>query len=88
MDAAVLANELLHGSEIGRELNDLMVLKRYQRKRIGQNLGMMWIMEGFKHLFAEQALPVRWLRNIGMTGVDNLSVVKNHLVRRAMGLDW
>ena len=45
-------------------------------------------MEGFKHLFAEQALPVRWLRNIGMTGVDNLSVVKNHLARRAMGLDW
>lgn len=88
MDAAVLANELLHGSEIGRELNDLMVLKRYQRKRIGQNLGMMWMMEGFKHLFAEQALPVRWLRNIGMTSVDNLSVVKNHLVRRAMGLDW
>ena len=88
MDAAVLANELLHGSEIGRELNDLMVLKRYQRKRIGQNLGMMWMMEGFKHLFAEQALPVRWLRNIGMTGADNLSIVKNHLARRAMGLDW
>jgi 2-octaprenylphenol hydroxylase len=88
MDAATLANELLHGREIGRELNDLTVLNRYQRKRIGQNLGMMWMMEGFKHLFAEQALPVRWLRNIGMTGVDNLSVVKNHLARRAMGLDW
>ena len=88
MDAATLANELLHGREIGRELNDLTVLSRYQRKRIGQNLGMMWMMEGFKHLFAEQALPVRWLRNIGMTSVDNLSVVKNHLARRAMGLDW
>ena len=88
MDAAALANELLHGSEVGRELNDLTVLKRYQRKRIGQNLGTMWMMEGFKHLFAEQGLPVRWLRNIGMTGVDNLSVVKNPLARRAMGLDW
>jgi 2-octaprenylphenol hydroxylase len=49
---------------------------------------MMWVMEGFKHLFAEQALPIRWLRNIGMSGVDNISVIKNLLARRAMGLDW
>ena len=88
LDAAVLARELHHGIEVGRELADPSVLGRYQRKRKGHNLGMMWLMEGFKHLFAEQALPIRWLRNIGMSGVDNISVVKNNLARRAMGLDW
>ena len=88
LDAAVLARELHHGIEVGRELSDQTVLGRYQRKRKGHNLGMMWLMEGFKHLFAEQALPIRWLRNIGMSGVDNISVVKNNLARRAMGLDW
>ncbi len=88
LDVKVLAQELSRGFEAGRSLTDAAVLKRYQRKRIGHNLGMMWLMEGFKHLFAEQALPVRWLRNLGMSGVDNLSVVKNQLARRAMGLDW
>ena len=88
LDAAVLARELHHGIEVGRELADQTVLGRYQRKRKGHNLGMMWVMEGCKHLFAEQALPIRWLRNIGMSGVDNISVVKNNLARRAMGLDW
>ena len=88
LDAAVLARELHHGIEVGRELSDQTVLGRYQRKRKGHNLGMMWLMEGFKYLFAEQALPIRWLRNIGMSGVDNISVVKNNLARRAMGLDW
>ena len=88
LDVQVLANELKRGIEAGRSLTDVTVLQRYQRKRIGHNLGMMWLMEGFKHLFAEQALPVRWLRNIGMTSVDNISVVKNQLARRAMGLDW
>ena len=88
LDAAVLARELHHGIEVGRELADPSVLGRYQRKRKGHNLEMMWLMEGFKHLFAEQALPIRWLRNIGMSGVDNISVVKNNLARRAMGLDW
>lgn len=88
LDAAVLAQELQHGESVGRDIADPVVLRRYQRKRIGHNLGMMWVMEGFKHLFAEQALPVRWLRNIGMSGVDNMGVVKNHLARRAMGLDW
>ena len=88
LDAAVLARELHHGIEVGRELADPSVLGRYQLKRKGHNLEMMWLMEGFKHLFAEQALPIRWLRNIGMSGVDNISVVKNNLARRAMGLDW
>ncbi len=88
LDAVVLAKELKHGSEVGRQLADPTVLSRYQRKRKGHNLGMMWLMEGFKHLFAEQALPIRWLRNLGMSGVDNVSAIKNHLARRAMGLDW
>ena len=87
LDAATLSGELARGVRAGRNIADPIVLGRYQRKRIGHNLGMMWLMEGFKHLFAEQALPVRWLRNMGMSGLDNISVIKNRLARRAMGLD-
>jgi len=38
-------------------------------------------------MFAEQARPVRWLRNIGMKNINSMEMVKNQLARRAMGLD-
>lgn len=88
LDVKALAKELIRGCEAGRDIADATVLRRYQRQRIGHNLGMMWVMEGFKRVFAEQNLTVRWLRNIGMNSVDNMSIVKNQLARRAMGLDW
>lgn len=88
LDVKALAEELIRGTKAGREVADSTVLQRYQRQRIGHNLGMMWLMEGFKHLFAEQELTVRWLRNIGMNSVNNMPAVKNQLARRAMGLDW
>jgi len=87
LDARALASEINLGLGAGRKISDPIVLNRYQRKRKGHNLSMMWLMEGFKHLFAEQSLPVRWLRNIGMNGVDNFPIAKNYLARRAMGLE-
>ncbi len=87
LDAAALASELARGNSAGRKPGDLTVLKRYQRARVGHNLSMMWLMEGFKHLFAEQALPVRWLRNVGLSSVDGLPLIKQQLARKAMGLD-
>ncbi len=86
LDAEALANELVQALRAGREIADPVPLQRYQRSRIGHNLGMMALMEGFKHLFAEEALPVRWLRNVGMSGVDSLPAIKNALARRAMNL--
>ncbi len=87
LDVKALAFELINGTAAGRNLTDSMLLKRYQRERRGHNLGMMWLMEGFKYLFAEEALPVRWLRNFGMKNINNLPLVKNQLARKAMGLD-
>ncbi|GAB5499420.1 MAG: 2-octaprenyl-3-methyl-6-methoxy-1,4-benzoquinol hydroxylase [Pseudohongiellaceae bacterium] len=88
LDAAALHDVLREGLAVGRELSDTTVLRRYQRARKSHNMGMMWVMEGFKHLFSDQALPLRWLRNVGLSSVDRLGVIKNQLARRAMGLDW
>ena len=87
LDVKALADELAHGMTAGRTLTDPVLLKRYQRRRRGHNLGMMWLMEGFKHLFADEALPMRWVRNAGMKNINNLELIKNQLARRAMGLD-
>jgi 2-octaprenylphenol hydroxylase len=47
---------------------------------------MMGVMEGFKRLFADDALSARWLRNAGMSGLDRLGFLKHRLMRQAMGL--
>ncbi|MFT5576281.1 MAG: 2-octaprenylphenol hydroxylase, partial [Bermanella sp.] len=37
-------------------------------------------------LFAQQDLPVRWLRNTGMRWLNDIAPLKRQLIRRAMGL--
>ena len=85
LDVQVLAEELLHAGRTGRALTDPMVLRRYQRRRKPHNLAMMAMMEGFRHLYAEQPLAVRWLRNTGMRAVDRWPLLKNRLMREALG---
>jgi len=85
-DVAVLAEEILSGRARGAKPGQLELLRRYQRRRKGENLMMMAAMDGFKKLFEQQALPLRWLRNVGMRGVNQLPPVKQQLMRHAMGL--
>ena len=85
-DVAVLAEEILAGHASGVGVGSLALLRRYQRRRKGENLMMMTAMDGFKRLFEQQSLPLRWLRNAGMRKVDKLLPLKQELIRRAMGL--
>lgn len=86
-DVAVLAEEVIAARERGAPIGSLAVLQRYQRRRKGDNLLMMAAMDGFKRLFEQPALPVRWLRNTGMRALDKLLPVKSQVMRHAMGLD-
>jgi len=86
MDAAVLTEELIRACQRQLELGELSVLQRYQRRRRGDNALMMGTMSGFKRLFGEPALPVRWLRNTGMNWLNELSPLKNRVAANAMGL--
>ena len=85
-DVAVLAQEVLAGHARGISPGQLELLRRYQRRRKGENLLMMAAMDGFKRLFEQQALPLRWLRNAGMRGVNQMGPLKQQLMRHAMGL--
>lgn len=86
MDVKVLAEELL--AALARQLPPAhpAILKRYQRRRRGANLTMTATMELFRQLFARRELPVRWLRNTGMHGIEGLPLAKREIMRRAMGL--
>lgn len=85
-DVAVLAQELLAGYGSGVNPGELQLLRRYQRRRKGENLLMMAAMDGFKALFEQDALPLRWLRNAGLRGVSQAGPLKQQLIRRAMGV--
>lgn len=86
LDAAVLAEVLLHALERGEQSNDVRVLSRYERRRMPHNLAMMAAMEGFERLFQADPLPLRWLRNSGLNWVDDLPEAKALFVRQALGL--
>jgi len=85
-DVAVLAEEVIAGHARGDAPGQEQLLRRYQRRRKGENLLMMGAMDGFKRLFEQQALPLRWLRNAGMRGVGQMQPLKKQLMRHAMGL--
>ena len=85
-DVKVLADILKEADKQGLEVNNLVLLKRYQRQRQGDNLLMMGAMEGFKRLFEQPDPVVRWLRNTGMNWVNKQSFLKNQIAKHAMGL--
>ncbi|WP_252271919.1 2-octaprenyl-3-methyl-6-methoxy-1,4-benzoquinol hydroxylase [Pseudomonas subflava] len=86
LDAAVLAEVLLHALQRGEQPGDVRVLSRYERRRMPHNLAMMAAMEGFERLFQADPLPIRLLRNSGLNWVDELPDAKALFVRRALGL--
>jgi len=86
LDAATLA-EVLHAALTrGERPGELRVLSRYERRRMPHNLAMMAAMEGFERLFQADPLPLRWLRNAGLKGVEALPELKSMFVRQALGL--
>lgn len=87
LDAAELTDVLKTALRRGDTLSDLAVLQRYERRRMGANLGMMAAMEGFERLFHADVLPLRWLRNAGMQWLDQQAALKSMVMRRAMGLE-
>ena len=87
LDADALARVILQARQRHLPLGCPHVLRRYQRQRIGHNLGMMWVMEGFRQLYADRPLPLRLLRNAGMSALDSLPLLKNRLMRAAMGVE-
>jgi 2-octaprenylphenol hydroxylase len=85
-DVNVLAEELIRATQRNLGVGSMQVLGRYQRRCKARNLGMMATMEGFKRLFADRAVPVRWLRNEGMNRLNKMGLAKQWIIKRAMGL--
>jgi len=86
LDTASLAETLIDSFNLDRDIGRLQALRRYERWRKGENRQMMYLIDGFKYLFENQFQSVQWLRNFGLDIIDEMPIVKNAIMMRAMGL--
>ena len=83
-DARDLARVLLQ-REIFRDPGEIRLLRRYERARAEDILALAWVTDGLQRLFAAPGAAAAKLRNAGLNLTNALPVIKNLLVRRALG---
>ncbi len=86
LDAAVLAEVLGAGIAAGRDPGDLALLRRYERRRKGDNLLAMQSFTGLNRLFSNASGTVSMLRRAGLAAVSATPALRRAFMRRAMGL--
>ncbi|HUN69116.1 MAG TPA: FAD-dependent monooxygenase [Burkholderiales bacterium] len=83
-DASALAGTIA-GREPGRDSGELRLLRRYERSRAEDILAMRAAVHGLFRLFDARSTRVAQLRNAGLNFADRIPVLKNLLMRQAMG---
>ena len=83
-DAMALA-DLLSATPEWQDIGNERLLRRYQRARREETLLMQTATDTLRRLFRAKLPGLRPLRNIGMNLTNTLPVVKNQLVRYALG---
>jgi len=83
-DARALA-ETITNREPGRDPGDHRLLRRYERQRAEPILAMDTVVSGLFSLYGARNPLVGRLRNAGLNLTDRLPVLKNILMRQAMG---
>ncbi len=83
-DARVLAG-LLAARQPWHDLGDERFLQSYQRARREETLLMQSTTDGLRRLFSNQIPGLRPLRNLGLNLTDRIPLIKNFLVRYALG---
>jgi 2-polyprenylphenol 6-hydroxylase len=83
-DAQALA-QVLAAREPGRDLGDERLLRRYERARAEGILAMQSTVHGLHRLFDAPGPALAKMRNAGLNLADRMPVLKNLLMRHAMG---
>jgi 2-octaprenyl-6-methoxyphenol hydroxylase len=86
-DVAVLAEVLADGVRQGQDIGSMEVLESYASWRSRDQQAVALMTDGLVRLFTNPLLPVRLLRDIGMTALDLLPGPKWLLTRQFMGLN-
>lgn len=86
LDVAVLTEVLERGHKAGRDLGDLVLLKRYQRARKTDNLLMMAATDGIKRLFGTDTPLSARLRDRSIAAAESFTPLKQIMIRQAAGM--
>jgi 2-octaprenylphenol hydroxylase len=83
-DARILA-EVLRAREVARDCGELALLRRFERSRAEAILAMRGVTDGLQRLFSAQGGLISGIRNWGLNLTERTPVLKNLLVRQALG---
>ncbi|KHA56997.1 oxidoreductase [Aeromonas hydrophila] len=87
LDAAALAEQILHNQAAGKDIGRLANLRGYERWRKSEAASMLAAMEGLKRLFAGSNPLKKLVRGAGLCAFDLLTPLKQSVIRAAMGLE-
>ena len=87
LDIATLAEEVVHASQKHRDIGSLQVLRKYERRRKGDNAMMMGSMDGFHALFANDNSSFSSIRNLGLNLANKMTPIKSRIAEHAMGVN-
>lgn len=87
LDAAALAEQILHNHRAGADIGLLANLRGVERWRKSEAARMLAAMEGLKRLFGGSNPLKKLVRGVGLRAVDGLGPLKQRVIRAAMGLD-
>ena len=85
-DAAVLAEIIAEAVRLGLDPGSVNVLEAYEQRRRFDNTMMLAATDGLNRLFSNDITPIRILRDIGLSMVNETPPLKRLLMRQAMGV--
>jgi len=85
-DVAALAELVIEAKRLGLDVGSGQVLQRYERWRRFDSLALIAITDGLNRLFANNLLPLRLMRELGLGLVDRIGPLKGFFMRHAMGV--
>lgn len=86
LDAAALAELVLHARAVGLSIAGSHILRKYERWRKGDNMAMMMGMDSLNRIFGYELPGLGQLRSLGMNIINREMHLKNFFNRYAMGL--
>ncbi len=86
LDAAALGQILVAAQAEGKDIGALQTLKRYEAMRRRDNLTMMTVMDLFYRVFSNASIPLKLVRNVGLSLAQRLYPARLAAMRYAMGL--
>lgn len=85
VDASALAQTIVSTLNDGKELNDNKLLGHFSRWRKNDAAEMIAAMESIKQGFSLQQVLPKFIRGIGMSVLNNISPLKQLLIKQAIG---